>query len=923
MADPKKMRPDPRKSFSGGFLLFVLAAVLIVLGVQSFTSDESAKVSFSHQVEHLTNLNLVTSEDNRKIAQNEHLVTFSGKFRDNLQEENFDRYRYLEVLNHNHELEADVLAVSKELDVLQKNVQDAADLYLHLSYKKVPKNGYRVVGNLYNTPDRENAVLIHALSKRQTVSLPFIEKLISLAQQSQTVELVNEVAKEIRNLTALLRSPALGISTESIKQELKAIDTHLQQIADSSAEASLEYQLNIYRDTFKQLETLIDDLGREQEGVRLSQLRSVRAYKEQLEQYAQEVADLEKNKLVLDKARQKVANVIWYFNNQELSTRALEKQDPENYSHWFAQAKQEWDTFETNKSLAYRAPDQPRNTVLEKTFKSQEPSPNYFSYILTVLPVLMVILFLYFIFSRQMKGVGSSAMNFGKSPARLMTKEQNKVTFKDVAGADEAKEELKEIVDFLKDPQKFTALGARIPKGVLLVGPPGTGKTLIAKAVAGEADRPFFSISGSDFVEMFVGVGASRIRDMFDQAKKSAPCIIFMDEIDAVGRHRGAGIGGGHDEREQTLNQLLVEMDGFDTKEGVILMAATNRPDILDRALLRPGRFDRRVVLDLPDIKGRFEILKVHARRIKIDSSVDLGDIARTTPGASGADLENILNESALLAARNGRSAVTSVEVKEASDKVRYGKERRSLEMDENEKRTTAYHESGHAIAGLIVKHSDPVDKVTIIPRGFSLGATHFMPTKNRLSYWRNEILDQLVVLMGGRAAEEIFIKDMSSGAQHDISQATKMARSMVCEWGMSDELGTVTYDERTEAGQYLGMANYHEKSYSNETAQRIDQEVRKLIDEGHKRAVIILEENRDKVQLMADMLMEFETLDATDVKEIMAGTWNAEIKRGRLKIADELQRKSPPPIPALPAASQAAAQIPPAPPGLEPGLNT
>jgi cell division protease FtsH len=530
----------------------------------------------------------------------------------------------------------------------------------------------------------------------------------------------------------------------------------------------------------------------------------------------------------------------------------------------------------------------------------------------------MVILFLYFIFSRQMKGVGSSAMNFGKSPAKLMTKEQNKVTFKDVAGAEEAKEELEEIVDFLKDPGRFTALGARIPKGVLLVGPPGTGKTLIAKAVAGEADRPFFSISGSDFVEMFVGVGASRIRDMFDTAKKNAPCIIFMDEIDAVGRHRGAGIGGGHDEREQTLNQLLVEMDGFDTKEGVILMAATNRPDVLDRALLRPGRFDRRVVLDLPDVKGRLEILKVHARRIKMDGSVELNDVARVTPGASGADLENILNEAALLAARNGRSAVTAVEVKEACDKVRYGKERRSLEMDENEKKTTAYHESGHAIAGLIVKYSDPVDKVTIIPRGFSLGATHFMPIKNRLSYWRKEVLDKLVVLMGGRAAEEIFVEDLSSGAQHDISQATKIARSMVCEWGMSDELGTVAYDEKSDSGQYLGMNNFNEKSYSDKTAQEIDAQVKKLIHDAHNRALEILNQNRDKVQLMTDMLMEFETLDSTDIREIMAGTWQADTKRGRVKTADQLQRKSPPPAPPLPVTD-----IPRPLQNPEPGLNT
>jgi len=889
-----KMRPDQKKGFPGGFILFLLAAILIIIGIQTFTSDRSARVSFSHQVEHLTNLNLTVPEENRKIAQNENLVTFSGRFRDRLAEESSERYRYLEFLNRNHELKSEGTRLVAELDTYQKNVQDAADLYLHLSGISLPRSGYTVVGTLYDTPDRDSSVVIKSLSDRNVVSLPFVQRALSQAQQSQSLDTIDAVGKGIHDLIALLRTPALGIGSESIKLELKTLDVQVLGAGDQSP----EQQLKTYRNAVNQLTGVIGDLGREVEGVRLSSLRSVRSYVEELQQYSHVSQELEKNDTLLEKSRQKVASIIWYFNNQELSTRALEKQDPEVFGHWFAQAKQEWEGFNINKGLAYRAPDQPRNTVLEKTFKSQEPSPNYFSYLLTILPVMLVILFLYYIFSRQMKGVGSSAMNFGKSPARLLNKEMNKVTFKDVAGADEAKEELKEIVDFLKDPQKFTALGARIPKGVLLVGPPGTGKTLVAKAVAGEADRPFFSISGSDFVEMFVGVGASRIRDMFDTAKKNAPCIIFMDEIDAVGRHRGAGIGGGHDEREQTLNQLLVEMDGFDTKEGVILMAATNRPDILDRALLRPGRFDRRVVLDLPDIKGRFEILKVHARKIKIDVSVDLNDVARGTPGASGADLENILNEAALLAARKGRSAVTSSEVKEACDKVRFGKERRSLEMDDNEKQTTAYHESGHAITGLIVKHSDPVEKVTIIPRGFSLGATHFMPKKNRLSYWKKEVLDQLVVLMGGRAAEELFVNDMSSGAQHDIAQATKIARAMVCEWGMTD-LGTVSYDEKTESGQYLGMQNYHEKNYSDETAQQIDAQVRNLIDSALKRALAILEEHKDKVVLMSNMLMEFETLDRLDIDEIMNGTWDAEKKKTRLKNAEELQIKAPPPPPA------------------------
>jgi len=911
MANEKRPKQDPKKSFPGSFLLFLLAAVLIIIGVQSFSSDRAGKVSFSHQVEHLTNLNLIVPEDNQKIAQNDNLVTFSGHFRESLPEESTDRYRYLELLNANHTYHGEQDRLTTDLDGLQKNVREAADIYLQVNGNPLSKNGYTVVGTLYDTPDRQNSVVIKTLSDRELVTLPAAKSALFAAQANSTDENLEVVRKELSDILALLRSPSLGIGSETMKGDLKNLSLALQKASDSSPLK----QISLYQSTYNQIVQMMDDLGREQDGVRLAQLRSVRNYVEVLQQYGQVSTDLEKNEALLDKSRQKVANVIWYFNNQELSTRALEKQDPEVYGHWFAQAKQEWDSFDANKGLIYRAPDQPRNTVLEKTFKSQEPSPNYFSYLFTILPVLMVILFLYFIFSRQMKGVGSSAMNFGKSPAKLMTKEQNKVTFKDVAGADEAKEELREIVDFLKDPAKFTALGARIPKGVLLVGSPGTGKTLIAKAVAGEADRPFFSISGSDFVEMFVGVGASRIRDMFDTAKKNAPCIIFMDEIDAVGRHRGAGIGGGHDEREQTLNQLLVEMDGFDTKEGVILIAATNRPDVLDRALLRPGRFDRRVTLDLPDIKGRLEILKVHARRIKVDSSVDLNDIARSTPGSSGADLENILNEAALLAARNGRSAVTQTEVKEACDKVRYGKERRSLEMDEQEKKTTAYHETGHAITGLIVKHGDPVDKVTIIPRGFSLGATHFMPKKNRLSYWRKEVVDQLVVLMGGRAAEELFVDDMSSGAQHDIMQATKIARSMVCEWGMSDILGTVTYDQRTESGQYLGMTGYQEKNYSNETAQAIDKEVRKLVDEGHKRAVEILQENRKKAVTMAEALLEFESLDATDVKEIMEDTWDVEKKRSRLKAAGELQRKVPPPPPV-----QAKAPI--INPNIQPDLN-
>lgn len=901
MANDNKQGFNQKKGIPGGFILFLFAAVLIILTIQSVMSDKTGKVSFSHQLEHLVNLNLVQPEENRKIALGDNLVTFNGKFRDAETEEGKDRFEYLSLLNKNHELGSEKDRLAQDLEKLQKNAEGSADYFLRISGIPIPKTGYAVIARNYDTPLRQNSIIITATSANDLVNLASVRDEFAAASRGSNSDAIANIGTEISTLFQLYKSPNLGIGNEAIKQKLRDLESDFNKVQSSSS-TTLSEKLAAYRTALDGLNDITTELSADQNGARLLALRSVRSYLEELDQFNVIANELDTNQALLDKSRQKVADVIWFFNNQEVSTRTLEKQDPETFSHWYAQAKQEWDNFNLNRGLAFKAPDQPRNTVLEKKFKSQEPSPNYFSYLFTILPVLVVVFLLYFIFSRQMKGVGSSAMNFGKSPARLLTKEQNKTTFKDVAGAEEAKEELKEIVDFLKDPGKFTALGARIPKGVLLVGPPGTGKTLIAKAVAGEANRPFFSISGSDFVEMFVGVGASRIRDMFDTAKKNAPCIIFMDEIDAVGRHRGAGIGGGHDEREQTLNQLLVEMDGFDTREGVILMAATNRPDILDKALLRPGRFDRRVVLDLPDIKGRFEILKVHARKIKIDASVDLMEIARMTPGASGADLENILNEAALMAARRGRSAVTSSEAKEACDKVRFGKERRSLEMDENEKKTTAYHESGHAIVGLIVKHGDPVDKVTIIPRGMSLGATHFMPKKNRLGYWRKEALDLLAVLMGGRSAEEVFVKDMSSGAQQDIAQGTRLARSMVCEWGMSDDLGLVSYDERTDSGQYLGLAGYHEKGYSEETAKKIDQEIYKLLEEAHQRALKIVNDNHDKVQLMTDMLMEFETLDAQDVKEIMDGTWDIEKKRKRLKTEDELQRKTPPPPPPLPA---------------------
>lgn len=896
MNDDKKN--DIKRNFPNSFVWFILAAFLLALMLQTYMETKLAKVSFSYQLEHLVNLQLLQPEDNRKTALNDNLVTFGGKFRDRVTEEGKNRFKYLELLNGNHTLKQEQERVQKELAENRGRITDSADFFLHLSGIPLPKDGYVVVDTIYNTPTEENSVVVKELSKRSIPSLADLKAEYATLKENSNDGAVKKFGKSLSDLIRNFRSPQLGIGNEAIKQNLKNLDQQLTDLSDNAQSTALQ-RMSLYDKTLSELQFVVNDLNEMDDHIRLSKLRSVRNYKEALDESFRLTAKLEENEVQLDKARQAVSGVVWFFNNQELSTRSLEKQDIEQFNQWFLNAKEEWNNFSQNAGAVFKAPDQPLNTVLEKTFKSEEPAPNYLSYLFTILPVLMVLLVLYFLFARQMKGMGANAMNFGKSPARLvLPKGPNKVTFKDVAGVDEAIEELQEIVEFLKNPQRFTALGGRIPKGVLCVGPPGTGKTLLAKAVAGEADRPFFSISGSDFVEMFVGVGASRIRDLFDQAKKSAPCIIFIDEIDAVGRHRGGGWGGGHDEREQTLNQLLVEMDGFDTNEGVILMAATNRPDVLDKALLRPGRFDRRVIIGLPDIKGRYDILKVHARKIKMDPSVDLMSVARSTPGCSGADLANIMNEAALLAARRGRTAVTSQETAEARDKVLYGKERRSLEIDENEKKTTAYHETGHAIVSLSVKHADPIDKVTIIPRGLSLGSTMFMPKKNRVSYWKNELIDQLAVLMGGRCAEEIFIEDVSSGAQQDFRQATQLARSMVCEWGMSDKLGTVAYDERSDT-VYPGFGG-HDKKYSEDTARSIDEEVKTLLESAHNHAKEILLKHREHVELMTQMLIEFETLDAEDVRKILNNEWNIDEKRKKLKDADELHKTSatPPPPP-------------------------
>ena len=506
------------------------------------------------------------------------------------------------------------------------------------------------------------------------------------------------------------------------------------------------------------------------------------------------------------------------------------------------------------------------------SFEKEDGSPFWSGAIVTILPMVFLLV-MFYLFMRQLQAGGGKAMSFGKSRARLLSESQNKITFADVAGINEAKDELEEIIAFLKDPKKFQKLGGRIPKGVLMMGPPGTGKTLLAKAIAGEAGVPFFSISGSDFVEMFVGVGASRVRDLFEQGKKHAPCIIFIDEIDAVGRHRGAGLGGGHDEREQTLNQLLVEMDGFESNEGVIIIAATNRPDVLDPAILRPGRFDRRIVVNRPDVRGREGILQVHTKKVPLGTDVDLDIIARGTPGFVGADLENLVNEAALLAARQDKDVVSMVDFEMAKDKVLMGAERRSMVISDEEKKTTAYHEAGHAlVAKLLAKNTDPVHKVTIIPRGPALGITQQLPKEDRLSMSRDFAKARLAVLMGGRVAEEIVFGQFTTGAGNDIKQASNLARRMVTEFGMSDIIGPISYASDEES-VFLGRDfTSRSRSYSETIANQIDDEVRKFVFEGNTEARRLLDENRETLEKLAVALLERETLDAEEVDAIVEG---------------------------------------------------
>jgi cell division protease FtsH len=532
-------------------------------------------------------------------------------------------------------------------------------------------------------------------------------------------------------------------------------------------------------------------------------------------------------------------------------------------------------THKTNLTIGPEANDALTKDLVEHgvkvTFEKDEQSPFWSSALVTVLPMVFLLV-MFYLFMRQLQAGGGKAMSFGKSRARLLNESQNKVTFADVAGIDEAKDEVEEIIAFLKDPKKFQKLGGRIPKGVLMMGPPGTGKTLLARAIAGEAGVPFFSISGSDFVEMFVGVGASRVRDLFEQGKKHAPCIIFIDEIDAVGRHRGAGLGGGHDEREQTLNQLLVEMDGFESNEGVIIIAATNRPDVLDPAILRPGRFDRRIIVPRPDVRGREGILRVHTKKVPLAPDVDLDTIARGAPGFVGADLENLVNEAALLAARQDKDAVSMQDFEMAKDKVLMGSERRSMVMSESERRTAAWHEAGHTLVGKFVPGNDEVHKVTIIPRGAALGVTQFLPVEDRHLMTREQALARIAMALGGRTAEELVFGEITTGASDDIRRATQIARSMVCETGMSEKLGPIAYGEREES-VFLGrdFASRHQ-DYSEQTAIAIDDEIHRIVADQHQVARKVLLEHRQQLDALAQALLERETLDAVEIQAVIEG---------------------------------------------------
>ena len=877
--------PEQRKGIPAALIFFIIGAFVLLM-MKNSNTDERASVSFSHQIEHLVNLDLLEPKQNNKVAINENLVTFSGKFRDKKTEESIRRYRFLELLDTHNSLRENKKEVLNKLDSSEKQMKSAVKYFYQISGKVADMSSVVILSE-----SEKNGVILPEVKlslkgiKPFAVNLAEVEALYKKFGRDAREKDTEVLGSQLKELVNGYRSKELGIGAKRLKDML----------ARSAYLLETDPSITTYGIVINNLNKVNKSLMAKTDNIELYDLRTVRNYLDERSQFATIAYKYDNNFLRLKKSEEKVNNVIWYFNNSEISSKRLEAVDTEEYHRWFVGIKKEWESFPKNAGLAFHSPDQPRNLVLEKTFRSEHPPTNYFSYILTFLPIILIGGLLYFVFSKQMKGGNSSAMNFGKSPARQVLKGDQKITFDDVAGIDEAKEELEELVDFLKDPIRYKSIGARIPKGVLLVGSPGTGKTLTAKAVAGEANVPFYSISGSDFVEMFVGVGASRVRDLFEQARKNSPSIIFIDEIDAVGRHRGSGLGGGHDEREQTLNQLLVEIDGMDTVSGVIVLAATNRPDVLDKALLRPGRFDRSVTVETPDYFGRLAILKVHARKIKIDDSVNLKEIARRTSGSVGADLENILNEAALYAAKKRRKAVNHEDLRYAQEKVQFGKERKSMVMNEDDIKTTAWHEAGHALISMLLKTSDSVTMVTRVPRGQSLGATHFELKKNRVSYRKQELLDQLNVLMGGRCAEEIINKDPTSGAQMDIKQATSISRSMVCQWGMSDKVGMINYGENENSNL---MAGFHEREFSEETARLIDLEVKRFLDEAYTASMKLLSENYDKLSLISSMLIEFESLDKDDLDNILKGNFSVDEKRRKVQDFESGKRRVPPPLP-------------------------
>ncbi|MCH9811308.1 ATP-dependent zinc metalloprotease FtsH [bacterium] len=876
--------PANKRGVPGILILFIIGAFALLL-MHNANPEASANVSFSHQVEHLVNLDLLHTDSSHKVAINENLVSFSGKFRDKRTEEGKRRFRFLELVEERNTLSEQKSALTNGLKQAGREMRSSAFYFYELLGQKEP-------GSLVIMPKLEKGSaelpaerLDLAGLKSEKVTVASARAALQRAERSGSAGDLKTAKGELVHLVGGLRSSKLGVGDVRLKETLKNASMTLSSGGDL---ASL-------KEAMQGVNKVVSTLSSPVNGVELYGLRSVRNLLEKRESYVDVESKYEENSIRLGKAESNVANVVWYFNDKEISSKGLMSAPAEEYHRWFVTMKKEWDGFPKNAGQPFTSPDQPRNVVLEKNFKSEQPPVNYFGYLFTFLPVLLIGGLLYFVFSKQMKGGGGAAMNFGKSPAKQILKGQQKITFDDVAGIDEAKEELEELVDFLRDPMRYRNIGARIPKGVLLIGAPGTGKTLTAKAVAGEASVPFFSISGSDFVEMFVGVGASRVRDLFEQARKNSPSIIFIDEIDAVGRHRGSGMGGGHDEREQTLNQLLVEIDGMDTVSGVIILAATNRPDVLDKALLRPGRFDRSVTVEMPDYFGRLAILKVHAQKVKMSDEVNLKEIARRTSGSVGADLENIINEAALHAAKKRRKTVIQDDIRYAQEKVTFGKERKSMVMNDEDIKTTAWHEAGHALIAMKLDVADKVTMVTRVPRGQSLGATHFELKKNRVSYRKQELIDQLSVLMGGRCAEEIINKDPTSGAQMDIKQATNIARSMVTKWGMSDKVGMVNYGDDENGNM---MAGFHEREFSEETARLLDSEVKKFLDDAYHRTMNILNENYESLKLMSDMLIEFEALDKQDLDKIMEGSFTIEGKKKKVEEFESKTRKSPPPIP-------------------------